>query len=334
VTGTAVSRRERLQTFGYGVADTLVRVLPEALMRPLFRIAADVAWRRHGTSVVQLERNLRRVVGPTMPDAELSALSRKAMRSYGRYWLEFFRLPVLGADRIVGRMQFEGEDVLRDVLAQGRGAVMALPHSGNWDHAGAWLVLRGFPFTTVAERLKPEALFDRFVAVREKVGMEVLPLTGGGRNTFAVLLQRLRAGKPLCLVSDRDIGDSGIEVSFFGEVTTMPSGPASLALATGAALLPAFLWYSDEGGPGGSWCGWIRAEIKPPAEGDKRAKIAAMTQALADSFAGGIAEHPEDWHMLQPMWRADVPADRLPEPAVPSRPADERPTPSVLEGSG
>jgi lauroyl/myristoyl acyltransferase len=306
VTDSRISRRDRWQTFGFGVGATLVRVAPETLVRPLFRLIADVIWRRHGRSVQQLERNLRRVVGPDVPDAEFNALVRKAMRSYARYWLEFFRLPVLGPQRILGRMLFTGEDFLSEALAQGRGAVLALPHSGNWDHAGAWLVLRGFPFTTVAERLRPEALFDRFVAVREKVGMEVLPLTGGGRTTFAVLLQRLRAGRTLCLVADREFGDGGIEVSFFGELAMMPAGPASLALATGAALLPACLWYSDEGGPGGSWCGWIREEIKPPTHGDKRAKIAAMTQSLADRFAEGIAEHPQDWHMLQPLWLADV----------------------------
>jgi len=170
--------------------------------------------------------------------------------------------------------------------------------------------------------LRPEALFDRFVAVREKVGMEVLPLTGGGRTTFAVLLRRLRAGQTLCLVADREFGDAGIEVSFFGETAAMPAGPASLALATGAALLPACLWYSDAGGAGGSWCGWIRDEIKPPEEGDKRAKIAAMTQALADRFAEGIAEHPQDWHMLQPLWLADV---RLADVRLAdARPADVR----------
>jgi lauroyl/myristoyl acyltransferase len=328
VTDRAVSVRQRAQTFGFGLGATLVRVLPEALMRPLARVAADVVWRRHGRGVEQLEANLRRVVGKELPDAELSALSRRAMRSYGRYWLEFFRLPVLGPERILGRMRFEGDDILAGVLAQGRGAVMALPHSGNWDHAGAWLVLRGFPFTTVAERLEPEALFDRFVAVREKVGMEVLPLTGGGRKTFAVLLERLRAGRPLCLVADRDIGDNGIEVSFFGEPAQMPAGPASLALATGAALLPACLWYSDDGGPGGSWCGWIRDEIKPPGDGDKRSKIAAMTQALADAFTDGIAKHPEDWHMLQPLWLADVRANG---PSAPSAPT-ARTTPKALEG--
>jgi lauroyl/myristoyl acyltransferase len=310
VTDPQVSRRDRWQTRGFIAGATLVRVLPERLLRPIFRLIADVVWRRHGRSVQQLERNLRRVVGDTVPTSELSALTRRAMRSYSRYWLEFFRLSVLSNERILGGMTFEGEQFMDDALASGRGVVLALPHSGNWDHAGAWLVLRGYPFTTVAERLKPEELFDRFVAARQKVGMEVLPLTGGGRTTFALLLARLRAGKTLCLVADREFGDGGIEVSFFGEPAMMPAGPASLALATGAALVPAYLWYSDEGGPSGRWCGWMREEIKPPAEGDKRAKIAAMTQALADRFAEGIAAHPQDWHMLQPLWLADVQGSR------------------------
>ena len=310
MTDPQVSRRDRWQTRGFIAGATLVRVLPERLLRPIFRLIADVVWRRHGRSVQQLERNLRRVVGDTVPSRELSVLTRRAMRSYSRYWLEFFRLSVLSNERILGGMTFEGEQFMADALASGRGVVLALPHSGNWDHAGAWLVLRGYPFTTVAERLKPEELFDRFVAARQKVGMEVLPLTGGGRTTFALLLARLRAGKTLCLVADREFGDGGIEVSFFGEPAMMPAGPASLALATGAALVPAYLWYSDEGGPSGRWCGWMREEIKPPAEGDKRAKIAAMTQALADRFAEGIAAHPQDWHMLQPLWLADVQGSR------------------------
>ena len=204
-------------------------------------------------------------------------------------------------------------------LANGRGVVLALPHSGNWDHAGAWLVQVGFPFTTVAERLRPAALFDRFVATREKVGMEVLPLTGGGRDTFATLLSRLRAGGLLCLVADRDISDSGVEVSFFGELATMPAGPASLALATGAALMPAYLWYSDEGGPGGTWRGWIKGEIVPPPTGDRRAKVAAMTQELADMFRGR--------HRRAPGRLAHAPADvvgRRAGRSAPSQPARGR----------
>ncbi len=304
---------DRAQAALYAAAATLARVLPEAWMRLLFRVAGDVAWRRRGKGVRQLERNLRRVVGPAMPDAEFAALSRAAMRSYARYWLEFFRLPRLGADRISGRMASEGAEHIDAAVAAGRGVVLALPHTGNWDHAGAWLALRGNPFTTVAERLRPESLYDRFVAVRERLGMEVLPLDAdragspgsGGRGTFATLLRRLRSGGVICLVSERDLSGSGVEVTFFGEPAAMPGGPASLALATGAVLLPTVLWFTADGGPGGGWAARIHSPVQVPAEGTKSEKIAHMTQQLADAFAAGIAEHPQDWHMLQPLWVAD-----------------------------
>jgi KDO2-lipid IV(A) lauroyltransferase len=301
--------RARLQAAGYGLIATLATTFPESLLRPVFRFGADNAGRRRGRGVRQLERNLRRVVGPDVPDDEIAALARAAMRSYARYWLEFFRLPVLRRERIVGRMSVAGKERLDAVMAAGRGAILALPHSGNWDHAGAWVALQGYPFATVAERLKPESLFDRFVAVRERLGMEVIALTGG-RNAFAVLLDRLRAGKLVCLVTERDIAASGVEVEFFGEKTTMPAGPAALAVATGAALLPVGIWFTEDGGPGGGWGGVIHPEVAPPAGVSRRAQIAAMTQAMADAFASDIAAHPRDWHMLQPLWPADRAARR------------------------
>jgi KDO2-lipid IV(A) lauroyltransferase len=301
--------RARLQAAGYGLIATLATTFPESWLRAVFRFGADIAWRRRGRGVRQLERNLRRVVGPDVPDDEIAALARAAMRSYARYWLEFFRLPVLRRERIVGRMSVAGKERLDAVMAAGRGAILALPHSGNWDHAGAWVALQGYPFATVAERLKPESLFDRFVAVRERLGMEVIALTGG-RNAFAVLLDRLRAGKLVCLVTERDIAASGVEVEFFGEKTTMPAGPAALAVATGAALLPVGIWFTEDGGPGGGWGGVIHPEVAPPAGVSRRAQIAAMTQAMADAFASDIAAHPRDWHMLQPLWPADRAARR------------------------
>jgi KDO2-lipid IV(A) lauroyltransferase len=176
----------------------------------------------------------------------------------------------------------------------------------NWDHAGAWAVLSGLPFTTVAERLQPEALFDRFVAFRASLGMEVLPLTGGERPPFPVLADRLRAGRLVCLLADRDLTARGVPVTFFGEPTRMPAGPAALALQTGAALVPVTLWFTSAG---------TRARIHPelprPPGPDRPAVIRTMTQALADVFAAGIAEHPADWHMLQRLWLADLdPATR------------------------
>ena len=223
------------------------------------------------------------------------------MRSYMRYWMESFRLPTWSAERIRGGVEIKDAHYLVDGLASGRGVVLALPHMGNYDLAGAWVTTElGVPFTTVAERLKPESLYDRFVAYREGLGMEVLPHQGA--SAFGTLARRLRAGGLVCLVADRDLSASGVEVSFFGEVTKMPAGPARLAAQTGALLLPVTLWYDESP--------VMRGRVHPPVEvpesGTRDEQTAVMAQHIADAFASGIAEHPEDWHMLQRLWLADL----------------------------
>jgi KDO2-lipid IV(A) lauroyltransferase len=257
--------------------------------------------------VQTLEANLRRVLGPDADGPRLRAVSRESMRSYARYWLEVFRLPVIPVERLVSGMQEEGEiETTLGFIKAGRGVIFALPHMGNWDQAGAWIIARGAgSFTTVMERLKPESVYERFVAFREGLGMEVLPASGGS-HPFGVLAQRLRAGKVVCLPADRDVTGSGIEVGFFGEKARMMPGPAALAVQTGAALVPAVIWFTEDG-----WGIHLHAEVPVPAEGDRRQKAAAMTQALADVFAAGIREHPADWHMLQHVFTADLDAGRL-----------------------
>ncbi len=193
-----------------------------------------------------------------------------------------------------------GRNHLDDALAAGRGAVLALPHSGNWDMAGVWVVQHYGAFTTVAERLKPESLYRRFIDYRETLGFEMLPLTGGERPPFEVLAERLRANRLICLMAERDLTRKGVEVDFFGEPTRMPAGSAKLAIETGAALLPVHChntpdsWVFDVSGPLDTSSGDVRA----------------ITQALADSFAAGIAAYPQDWHMLQPQWLTDLSNER------------------------
>jgi KDO2-lipid IV(A) lauroyltransferase len=272
--------------------------MPGPVARATFRGIADQAWLRHGRSVQQLERNLRRVV-PDASTRELRELSRASMRSYLRYWCEVFRLPDLTPEQIVSTVICDGEERIVDALAQGKGLVLTLPHMANWDHGGAWVTLKHAPLTTVAERLKPESLYERFLDYRRSLGMEVLPLTGGG-SPFRTLLDRARAGHLICLIGDRDLTDNGVPVTFFGERTSMPPGPAAIAVATGAALIPATLWYD-----GGYTHIRIHERVEEPATGSRPEKVAAMTQSCADAFASGIAEHPQDWHMLQRLWLDD-----------------------------
>ncbi|MEV8568843.1 phosphatidylinositol mannoside acyltransferase [Streptomyces sp. NPDC051322] len=292
--------RERLTDALYGLGWSAVKKLPEPAAVRLGRTLADAVWKRRGKSVLRLESNLARVVPDATP-ARLADLSQAGMRSYMRYWMESFRLPAWSPERV--RNGFDVKDVhyLTDGLAAGKGVVLALPHMGNYDLAGAWVTTElGVPFTTVAERLKPETLYDRFVAYREGLGMEVLPHTGGA--AFGTLARRLRAGGLVCLVADRDLSASGVEVKFFGETTRIPAGPALLAQQTGALLLPVTLWYDDSP--------VMRGRVHPPVEvpgtGSRSEKTSEMAQAVADAFATGIAEHPEDWHMLQRLWLADL----------------------------
>jgi phosphatidylinositol dimannoside acyltransferase len=296
----------RLTAAAYALAWWLVCRVPESWGRWVFQQAADIAWRRQGHGVQVLEANLRRVIGPEATGKELRALSRAGMSSYARYWFEVFRLPVISAERLVTDMRCEGEERIHAALASGRGAVLPLPHMGNWDQAGAWIIASGVPkFTTVAERLKPESLARRFFAFREGLGFEVLPATGGV-SRFGVLAQRLRAGGLVCLPADRDVTGGGIEVDFFGEKAHMMGGAAALAVQTGAAMLPVTLWFD-----GPLWCAHIHEEVPVPGSGTRREKVAVMTQKVARIFEAGIDAHPEDWHMLQRVFTADLDLARL-----------------------
>jgi lauroyl/myristoyl acyltransferase len=304
----------RLSNTVFSTGWAAARALPEPAVRALARAGADAATRRRGPGVRRLEANLARVLaaraaagggaGP-VDHAHLAATTRAAMRSYARYWTEVFRLPATPPDVVLERFDCADEHLLRNALASGRGTILALAHSGNWDHAGAWATLTGMPFTTVAERLEPASLFDRFVAFRESLGMEVLPL--GRPGLFSDLAERLAAGGTLCLLADRDLSATGVEVDLFGASARVPAGPALLALRTGAVLLPVSVWYGWEGGP--VTRARIHPEVAVPPPGGPVPRVRAMTQAVLDALADGpdgIADHPEDWHMLQRLWVDDL----------------------------
>ncbi|SEG90785.1 KDO2-lipid IV(A) lauroyltransferase [Nonomuraea solani] len=293
---------DRVVAAGFAAGWTLVPKLPERPTAAVFRFLADRVWSRRGKSVLRLESNLARVTGLSAGSPELRELSKAGLRSYFRYFHEIFRLPSMSTEEIVRRSHTIGAEHVHDNVAAGRGVVLALPHMGNWDQAGAWLVGVGHPFTTVAERLKPESLFRRYVAFREGLGMEVLPLTGGDGHNFGTLATRVRKGGVVCLPAERDLTKGGIEVRFFGATTKVPAGPPLLAVQTGAALLPAILYNV-----GDDWAVHIHEEVPVPAEGTRQEKVAAVAQGLADVFEKGIAEHPEDWHMLQRLWLEDLP---------------------------
>ena len=280
--------------WGYNLAWKVIRWIPERKAYSLADRFADFLYARNGKGVNRLRSNYRRV-RPELDDAQLEFLVNAGMRSYLRYWCDTFRFPAWSQERLLSTTVCENENYLRDPIAAKRGCIVALPHAGNWDHAGAYFCATGIPLTTVAEHLKPEKLFRKFFEYRTEIGMEVLDLDS---RSIAVLSQRLRAGKLVALVADRDLSKNGIPVNFFGTGGQMPAGPALLAIQTGADLITAFVKYEEVG---------IRIifgeAIAVPETGSVSEKAAAMTQVFADRFAEQLAVNTVDWHMLQRIWR-------------------------------
>jgi KDO2-lipid IV(A) lauroyltransferase len=291
--------KDQLQDFGYAAGWRLVRALPERTAASLFRIGADRAAAKRGPAVQRLARNLSCVLGEPAPDD----LVKQAVRSYARYWLEAFRLPTQSNAQLREGFRLDGVEMLRKAHEAGTGAIVALPHAGNWDAAGAMVTAQGLPLTTVAERLRPESLYLRFLAFRESLGMNIIPLTGG-QAPVDVLSDRLTEGSHIVpLLADRDLSARGVEVSFFGGRTRMPAGPALLALRTGAPLFVVNMWYEPE-----LPCGQVVGPIEVPRSGPLDARVKLLTQAVADELARGIAANPADWHMLQKLWLTEPPA--------------------------
>jgi KDO2-lipid IV(A) lauroyltransferase len=273
--------------------------MPEPVVDRAFQALADRTYRKNGPGVRQLRANLARVI-PEARSSTLEATTHEGVRRYLRYWSEAFRLPAWSPERL--RTSFDliqGLDDLDGAVAAGKGAIMVSSHSGNWDHAGAWACDRYGGIVTVAERLKPAGLYDKFVDYRESLGMEVLP--HGEDTTFRMLLRRLKEGKLVCLVADRDLSGSGVHVDFFGETASMPAGPAMLSLMTGAPIMPVDLWHVK-----GGLKARVRSPLPVPESGDREARVTALTQSMADAFANAIGEHPADWHMMQRLWLSDL----------------------------
>jgi phosphatidylinositol dimannoside acyltransferase len=287
---------DQATTAGYLAGWRMVRLLPEDRAQRLFRRLADEIHRRGGAGVQRLRTNLHRV-RPDLADDALDALTREAVRSYLRYWCESFRLPSWPVEDVVRRTRTVDEHHLRDAYAQGRGAVVPLPHMANWDWAGAWACATGMPLATVAERLRPERLYDEFVTYRATLGMRILPLTGGD-PAVPRLEEWLRSGGLVCLLADRDLSRTSVEVELCGQPARMPRGPALLARRTGAPLVPVTLHYT---GPDLTLT--FHAPV-PAADGD--GGLVRMMQAVADAFTSALRAHPQDWHMMQRVFVDDL----------------------------
>jgi len=277
----------------YLFAWKVIGVLPEKSAYKLANLVSDQIFKKNGKGVKRLRSNYKRVM-PNISERELEDLTKDGMRSYLRYWFDTFRLNKWSKSRIIETTFVVRENLLRDPVETKEGCIIALPHAGNWDHAAAYFCSTGIPLTAVVEKLKPEAIFKKFLAYRQSIGIEAI---SHKEKTIPILMERLNQGKLIALVADRDMSRNGIEVNFLGGIAKMPAGPAILAIKTGSPLVTAYIRYLDKG---------IEITfdetIKLPVAGGEDEKIKIVTQSMADNFAKRIKDSPVDWHMLQRIW--------------------------------
>jgi phosphatidylinositol dimannoside acyltransferase len=246
-----------------------------------------------------IERHLRRA-DPTIGGARLRRAVQEAFDSYTRYWLESFRLPHLSGRAVERGMRVQGYEHVVEALDAGNGVILALPHLGGWEWAGRWLVERGHGITVVVEQIEPPELFEWFVDLRHQLGMKVVAL---GPSAGREVLAALKRNDVVCLLSDRDIQRTGVEVEFFGETTTLPAGPATLSLRTGAPLLPTAVYFTDRTD---GHLGVVRPPIDTTRSDEGlRSDVSRVTQALADELEHLIRRAPHQWHLFQPNWPSD-----------------------------
>jgi lauroyl/myristoyl acyltransferase len=306
----------QLTVGGYRAAALAARGLPTFATRavaPALGLSAQVV---SGERRDTIARHLRRA-DPTLSGARLRRAVQQSFDSYARYWLESFRLPHLSRQVVERNMVAHGYQYVVDALREERGVILALPHLGGWEWAGRWLVDRGHGLTVVVERLEPPELFRWFADLRAKLGMHVIELgPDAGREVSAAL----RRNDIVCLLCDRDIQRTGVDVEFFGERTTLPAGPALFGIRTGAPVFPTAVYFSDRTL---GHLGIVRPALALERSGDGlRADVAAGTQALAAELEILIRRAPEQWHLFQPNWPSDPGYSHL----APSEPVgDEQP---------
>ena len=291
--------RSRLTVLAWRIIAIAARTVPRPVIGPLTRLSGYFS-RIYGRQSRRMARRHQQRVAPDLSNGEVNRLVDDVFARYAQYWIESLRLPHLDRRRVEHGITVEGYEHVREGLAHGRGVILALPHLGGWEWAGRWLADRGIEVVAVAERIEPPALFEWMTALRERLGIQVVALDA---SAGTAVLAALKRNAVVCLLCDRDIQGGGVEVEFFGEVTTIPAGPAALAVRTGAALLPTAVFHTDRAE---GHLGVVMDPIPCDRQGRPlRAAVAEVSAQLASALEDLIRRAPTQWHLLQPNWGSD-----------------------------
>ena len=270
----------------------LLARLPSAVVDALATAMGSMTYCAWRDKAAITRANFALVVDQPTDSLAVRRLARLAFCNYARILLEFVLFPSLSLDQIRSRVRHRGLEAFDQALRDGRGAILATPHMGNWDLAGAYSGILGYRVTTVATRF-PEPIDQVVVEARQRVGLEILR---PDRKTLRILEQRLAANRTVGLICDLAL-TGGIAVELFGGRANVPAGPAHLALKTGAALFPVIIYRDGDG----IYQHEILERLETMPTGNLRADVTKLTQRLWDALASGIARHPDQWYPFHPM---------------------------------
>jgi KDO2-lipid IV(A) lauroyltransferase len=291
-----MSIRARISSWAYLVAEWVGMHLSERAASALIRLLSPPLLRLLPGTRAIVASNLARVLGEPPDSRRVRAAVREAFRSYLRYWYDTFHARVIPPEEFLGRFRMIGEEHIEAAEKEGRGAILALPHLGNWDLAGLYVARSGRKLTAVAERLEDQRVFELFLRHREALGINIVPLSDD-RRVGEELARLLGENHFIALVADRDLGGRGVPVTMFGAERRLPPGPALLSLATGSPLLPCAPYDTPKG-----WTVIVGPPLEIERSGEMRRDVAALTRMLAREFERAIAGDPIQWHMFQPAW--------------------------------
>ncbi|MSO31333.1 MAG: phosphatidylinositol mannoside acyltransferase [Ilumatobacteraceae bacterium] len=289
---------DSLTVYRYRFGSFIAKLVPASIAQAIVsRAASVVALFLHRRRAI-IQRHLQRV-DPSLTGANLRRASQKSFESYMRYYVESFQLPQLSRSEVEKSFTMEGLHHITDALDRGKGAIMVIPHLGGWEWAGRWMAENGHNMTVVVEALEPPKLFEWFTNLRSSLGMNVLPL---GPAVVPGVLAALKANQVVCLLCDRDLDRGGVAVDFFGEQTTLPAGPATLAFRADSTVIASAVFFTES-------VNGHHTVIRPPLSlerrGSLREDVQRVTQDIACELEALIRLAPEQWHMFQPNWPSD-----------------------------
>ena len=290
---------DALVIVGCRMIAVLARITPTFVIAMLTAVLVPVVTIPMRKKRAVVSRHMRRVQ-PELSDRQNRRAVQKSYESYARYYVETFRLPYLNSKQIQSGVSIEGFEHIESGLKLGKGVILALPHLGGWEWSGRWLIQTGHKLNAVVEKLESQQLFEMFLQLRRNYGVQVIPLDD---SAGVAVQQALARNEIVALLSDRDIQGTGVDIEFFGERTTIPTGPAFFALRTGAALVPLATYFSKRLDGHKTI---VRPAIKVERLATLREDMQRISQDLAIELELLIRRGPAQWHLFQPNWPSDL----------------------------